>query len=48
VKEEMTLREIAAELGITHQSVMEILEKALKKVKAKLQERGINWEDLYD
>ena len=46
MKEVMSLREIAKELGITHQSVGLLLKNALRKVNAKLKERGLKFEDL--
>ena len=44
--EPKTLREIGEELGISHQAVTEILERAYKKVRKILKERGIKLEDL--
>jgi DNA-directed RNA polymerase sigma subunit (sigma70/sigma32) len=41
-----TLREIGEELGISHQAVTEILERAYKKVRRILKERNIRLEDL--
>ena len=46
MNEPMTLRQIAKELGISHQAVMEILLKAYSKVRKKLNEKGIKQEDL--
>ena len=46
MNEHMTLEEIGLALGITKQSVHEILKKALNKVETKLKERGIKMEDL--
>ena len=42
----MTLEEIAAELGISHQAVWEIQAKALKKVRIGLSKHNITYEDL--
>jgi len=44
--EPKTLREIGEELGISHQAVTEILERAYKKMLKELQKRGIKLEDL--
>ena len=44
--EPKTLREIGQELGISHQAVTEILERALKKMRKVLKDRGIRLEDL--
>ena len=44
--EPKSLREIGEELGISHQAVTEILERAYRKVRKILQERGIRLEDL--
>lgn len=44
--EPKTLREIGQELGISHQAVTEILERAYKKMRKILKERGIRLEDL--
>jgi len=46
--EPKTLREIADEVGISHQAVAEILERAMKKIKKALAEKGIKIEDLLD
>ena len=46
MNEPKTLREIGLELGISHQAVTEILERAYKKVRKILKERGIRLEDL--
>ena len=42
----MTLSEIAEELGISRQAVAEILQKAYKKVRKALKNKGIRQEDL--
>lgn len=39
--EPMTLREIADHLGISHQAVAETLERALRKVRIVLENRGM-------
>ena len=44
--EPKTLREIGQELGISHQAVTEILERAYRKMLIELQKRGIKLEDL--
>ena len=44
--EPKTLREIGQELRISHQTVAEVLERAYKKVRKILKERGIRLEDL--
>lgn len=46
--EPMTLREIAEIEGISHQAVMEIIERALKKIRKELKNRNICLEDLID
>jgi predicted DNA binding protein len=46
--EEKTLRKIAEELGISHQAVSEIIERAMRKIKIELMKRGINLDDLID
>jgi DNA-directed RNA polymerase sigma subunit (sigma70/sigma32) len=46
MNEPKTLREIGLELGISHQAVTEILERALKKMRKVLKDRGIKLEDL--
>jgi len=46
MEEPKTLRQIGEELGISHQAVTEILERAYKKVRKILKERGIRLEDL--
>lgn len=42
----MTLREIAETEGISHQAVAEILERALRKVRKALLNKGIKLEDI--
>jgi DNA-directed RNA polymerase sigma subunit (sigma70/sigma32) len=44
--EPKTLREIGQELGISHQAVTEILERAYRKMLKELEKRGIKLEDL--
>lgn len=44
--EPMTLREIADDLGISPQSVAEILERAYKKIRSQLAEKHLRAEDL--
>jgi len=46
MEEPKTLREIGEELGISHQAVTEIIEKALRKFLRELNKRGIKLEDL--
>ena len=46
MNEPKTLREIGDELGISHQAVTEILERAYRKMLKALQDRGIRLEDL--
>ena len=46
MNEPKTLREIGDELGISHQAVTEILERALKKMRKILKDKGIRLEDL--
>ena len=46
MREPMTLREIAQVEGISHQAVMEILERAYKKIRKLLKDKGIKLEDL--
>ena len=46
MNEPKTLREIGQELGISHQAVTEILERALRKMRKALKDRGIKLEDL--
>ena len=47
MNEPMSLREIASELGVTHQTVSEILARAITKVKKALLEKGISQQDLF-
>ena len=47
-EEEKTLREIGEELGITHQAVSEIIERAMRKIRQELFKRGIEMDDLLD
>lgn len=42
----MTLRQIAESEGVSHQAVAEILERALRKVRKALLQKGIKLEDL--
>lgn len=44
--EPMTLSEIAKDLGVSHQAVAELLARALRKIKARLDAKGIKIEDL--
>ena len=44
--EPMTLRQIAESEGVSHQAVAEILERALRKVRKALLQKGIKLEDL--
>lgn len=46
MREPMTLQEIAREEGISHQAIAEILTRALKKIAAEFEKRGIKLEDL--
>ena len=46
MEETKTLREIGDELGITHQAVSEIIERALRKVRIELIKRNIEIKDL--
>ena len=41
----VTLEEIAAELGISHQAVWEIQAKAIKKLRIALQKHDITYEE---
>jgi predicted DNA binding protein len=47
-EEPKTLREIAKELGISHQAVTEIIERAMRKLRQELFKRGIKVDDLLD
>jgi predicted DNA binding protein len=47
-EEPKTLREIAKELGISHQAVTEIIERAMRKIRQELFKRGIKADDLID
>ena len=38
----MTLQEIANAEGVSHQAIAEILERAYRKIRKLLQEKGIN------
>ena len=44
----MTLREIAEIEGVSHQRIMEIVERALKKMRKEFENRGVLLEDLID
>lgn len=46
--EPKTLREIGDELGISHQAVTEIIERAMRKIRQELFKRGIKLDDLLD
>ena len=46
MQEPMTLREIAQIEGISHQAVTEILERAYRKIRRLLKDKGIRLEDL--
>lgn len=46
MNEPMTLRQIAESEGVSHQAVAEILERALRKVRKALLQKGIKLEDL--
>ena len=46
--EPKSLREIADELGISHQAVSEIIERAMRKIRQELFKRGIEMDDLLD
>jgi predicted DNA binding protein len=43
-----SLRQIADELGISHQAVSEIIERAMRKLRQELFKRGIEMDDLLD
>ena len=47
-EEPKSLRQIADELGISHQAVSEIIERAMRKIKQELFKRGIDMDDLLD
>lgn len=42
----LTLEEIALELGMTHQSVWQIQDKAIKKIRVALLKHDITYEEL--
>lgn len=44
--EPKSLREIAKELGISHQAVSEIIERAMRKIRKELFKRNIKLDDL--
>lgn len=44
----MTLHEIAAEMGISHQAVWEIQNRALAKMLRAFKRHGLTYEDLED
>lgn len=44
--EPMTLREIAESEGVSHQAIVEVLERALKKAQKVFEAKGIKKEDL--
>jgi len=46
MNEPMTLAEIARHEGVSHQYIAEVLERALKKVRKALIDKGIKLEDL--
>jgi DNA-directed RNA polymerase specialized sigma subunit len=46
MNEPKTLKEIAESEGISHQAIMEIIERALKKFKKELEKRNIKKDDL--
>lgn len=46
--EPKTLREIAEEMGVSHQAITEIIERALKKMAKEFEKRNIKQGDLYD
>lgn len=45
-EEPKSLRQIAEELGISHQAVSEIIERAMRKIRQELFKRGIDMDDL--
>lgn len=47
-QEPKSLREIGEELGISHQAVTEIIERAMRKLRQELFKRGIDIKDLLD
>ena len=47
-EEPKSLRQIADELGISHQAVSEIIERAMRKIRQELFKRGIEMDDLLD
>lgn len=47
-EEPKSLRQIAEELGISHQAVSEIIERAMRKIRQELFKRGIDMDDLLD
>jgi predicted DNA binding protein len=47
-EEPKSLRQIADELGISHQAVSEIIERAMRKIRQELFKRGIDMDDLLD
>jgi DNA-directed RNA polymerase sigma subunit (sigma70/sigma32) len=46
MREPMTLRQIARIEGISHQAVNEILERAYRKIRKYLKNKGIRFEDI--
>jgi DNA-directed RNA polymerase sigma subunit (sigma70/sigma32) len=46
MREPMTLRQIARIEGISHQAVTEILERAYRKIRKYLKNKGIRFEDI--
>jgi predicted DNA binding protein len=46
MREPMTLRQIAKIEGISHQAVTEILERAYRKIRKYLKNKGIRFEDI--